>query len=49
LGEVGIVFGIGYTKGSTKNIGKTCWTKLTSCVEEEKKEFPSKNVTLADM
>jgi len=41
LGEVGIVFGIGYTKSSTKGRSKTCSIELTSCVwrREEKKFF----------
>lgn len=43
IGKNGTMFGIEYTKGF-KGIGKTRWTKLTSCVEEEKKGVSSKNV-----
>jgi len=34
------MFGVVYIESSTKGIGKTCWTKFTSCVEEGNKVFP---------
>jgi len=37
IGDVRTLLGVGYPTGSTKGIGKTYWTKLTSFVEEEKK------------
>jgi len=49
LGEVGPVLKIGCTKGSSKNVGKTCWTELTYYMEEEKEFLEKKNVTLGDM
>lgn len=49
FGDIGTMLGVGYTKGSTKGKVKTCWTKLTVCMEAEKKGVSSKNVTLAYM
>jgi len=48
-GEVGTEFGTQYRKGSSKGIGKTYWTNLTFCVEEEKKGVSFKKVTIVDM
>jgi len=49
LEEDGTMFRIVSIEGSTKGIGKTCWTKFASCVEEGKKGVSSWKVTLVDM